>query len=368
MLIHCAPKQDAVERYIEDGVEVVVNHIEPYQISGRRSLSLELLFSIDTEQEEILELGIPDILGFDVNSRGEIFLVRGYAGDGDFVYIFDGEGSYTMSFGAQGEGPGELQNPRHIVVDGNNDILITDIGRYPLQKYNSEGEYLGGHELKSGVVRISTGHESRLLVQFMSVGQGTTGPIYTFELSLQNPEFQELKLLDKLSFSPMMDSGKVRGTEPVFFWSVSKDNIYIANEERGYEVWMHDSSGNLVRKIRKEYVPKSMTQDLKNILSTNFPENMRTDLSFPEKLPPIQSIVAADDGILLVSTYDDGANPGEFMFDVFSKGGVFVARKSLNAYSWEGHMWMRIRENRLYSLEVKESGYKELVVYKMIWQ
>ena len=77
MLIHCGPKQDAVERYIEDGVEVVVNHIEPYQISGWRSLSLELLLSIDTEQEEILELGIPDILGFDVNSRGEIFLVRG---------------------------------------------------------------------------------------------------------------------------------------------------------------------------------------------------------------------------------------------------------------------------------------------------
>ena len=326
------------------------------------------MFTIDTEQEVIFNLGVPDILGFDVNSLGEVILVRGYAGEGDFIYKFDNEGSYMKSFGPQGEGPGELQNPHHIVIASNNDILITDFGRYPLQKYSSEGEYLGGQEIESGVVRISIGPESQTLVQFMSFGQGNTGPIYTFELSLLNPEFQVVKVLDKLSFSPMTDSGKMRGAEPLFFWSVSKENIFVANEERGYEVWIYDSTGNLKRKIRKEYKPRSMAQDLTNLLSSKFPENMRSALSFPEFLSPIQSVVAGDDGTLLVSTYDEGAGPGEFMFDVFNEDGAFIGRKSLNSYSWEGHMWMRIRENKLYSLEVKESGFKELAVYKMIWE
>ena len=367
LLICCGPKQADVDRIFENGVEVVLNHLESYRISGRRSLSLEEAFSIDTEQEVILNLGIPDILGFDINSKGEIIVVRGYAGEGDFIYMFDGKGAYIKSFGPQGEGPGELQNPRHIVLASNDDILITDFGRNPLQKYSSEGEYLRGFEIKDGVVRIAQGPETSMLIQFMSVGQGNAGPIYTFELNLLNPELKALKTLDELSFSPMMDSGKMRGTEPLFFWSVSKENIFVANEERDYEIWMYDSSGTITRKIRKDYEQMLMTQGLKDQLAAKFPENMRSALSYPEYLAPIQSIVAGDDGTLLVSTYERGNGPGEFMFDIFTEEGVFVGRKSLNAYSWEGHMWMRIRNGKLYTLEVKESGYKELAVYRMIW-
>ncbi len=35
-LIHCGPKQDVVEKIIEDGIEVVINHLEPYKIKGER--------------------------------------------------------------------------------------------------------------------------------------------------------------------------------------------------------------------------------------------------------------------------------------------------------------------------------------------
>ena len=365
---HCGPKQNEVEKRLEDGVEVVINHLEPYQIVGRRSLLLEKILSIDTEHNEILKIGIPDILGFEISSDGEIIIVRSYSGEGDFIYKFDSQGAFIKSFGPYGEGPGELQNPRHIAVDGNDNVLITDFGRYPLQKYNNEGDFLGSYEIEGGVVRIAPGPDANVLAQFMSIGQGNSGPLYTFELSLLDPELQALKILDKLSYSPMMGPGKIRGTEPLFFWGVSQNNIFVANEERAYEIWMYDSSGILKRRMQKDYEQKPMTPNKKKILSTKFPENMRNVLNFPEYLPPIQAIVAADDGILLVSTYDDGDKPGEFMFDIFSEHGAFIGRKSLNVYSWEGHMWMRIRSNKLYCLEVKESGFKELVAYKMTWE
>jgi hypothetical protein len=58
ILICCGQKQDKVERINEGGVEVVINHLEPYKIEGIGSLILEELFKIDTENENITQLGI----------------------------------------------------------------------------------------------------------------------------------------------------------------------------------------------------------------------------------------------------------------------------------------------------------------------
>lgn len=61
LMLGCGPKQDSVERIIEDGVEVVLNHMEPYEIQGERAhLTLEEIFTIDTEINDIAELGLTD--------------------------------------------------------------------------------------------------------------------------------------------------------------------------------------------------------------------------------------------------------------------------------------------------------------------
>jgi hypothetical protein len=77
----CGPKQEKVDRIIEDGVEVVFNHLEPYQIGVISSFSLEEVFKVDTEEDEITNLGIADIQGFEVNSVGEIFILRTVSGE-----------------------------------------------------------------------------------------------------------------------------------------------------------------------------------------------------------------------------------------------------------------------------------------------
>ena len=56
------------------------------------------------------------------------------------------------------------------------------------------------------------------------------------------------------------------------------------------------------------------------------------------------------------------------MFDIFNKEGVFIGRKSLNIWIWEVHLWARIKAGKFYVLREKESGYKELALYNMIWK
>jgi len=70
----CGPKQNEVERYVEDGIEVVLNHLEPYSSEDMKTLSLKKILTIDTEKEETAEFGITDIGLFDIDSEGNIFI------------------------------------------------------------------------------------------------------------------------------------------------------------------------------------------------------------------------------------------------------------------------------------------------------
>ena len=56
------------------------------------------------------------------------------------------------------------------------------------------------------------------------------------------------------------------------------------------------------------------------------------------------------------------------MYDIFNKDGVFMARMSLNAsYQNYGQLLAKSKEERIYCVQEKESGYRQLSVYNMIW-
>ncbi len=368
-LLHCGPKQDKVERIIEDGVEVVVNNLEPYKIVGQNSLILEEILNIDTEDDEIANLGIPDIFGFDVNSFGDIYILRNIQGEGDFIFKFDGNGKFIKSFGSQGQGPGEFQNPRHIAIDNRDNILIYDLGPQILHRYDKDGILIGDYKMSGDEARISSGPNENLLAAVHTSESDKGRTLNTHILKLINPNLEVLQVIDEFSFEWRRD--KARITEPLLCWSVSRDNIYVANEDRGYEIWVHDLNGKLIRKIQKEYKQVPVSDGFKKKVLEQFPEGMREQMSkmvyFPEFHPAIQNLVAGDDGLLLVSTFEKGENPGEFLFDIINEDGVFIGRKSLNIWIWEVHLWAKIKSKKFYCLREKGSGFKEIAVYNMIW-
>jgi hypothetical protein len=179
--------------------------------------------------------------------------------------------------------------------------------------------------------------------------------------------WEVLQVIDKYSFEVRPD--KLKASYPIFCWGVSCDNIYVANEDSGYEVCVYNNYGKLIQKIKKEYIKVPVSKNFKKKALKQFPESMRDQMKdmlyFPEFHPPIQNLFAADNGMLLVATFEEGNNPQEFMFDIFNEEGIFIGRKSLNIIIWEGHIWAQIKVNKLYCLEEKDNGYKDLVVYNM---
>ena len=183
-----------------------------------------------------------------------------------------------------------------------------------------------------------------------------------------NSQFEELKELVRYKRESAVRTKRFKGTVPIWCWSESKGKIYVGHEEGGYEILVFDLDGNLIRKIRKEYKKVPVSEKYKKKRMEIINDWLKKMTYFPKFFPPYLSFLTDDRGRLLVMTYEDGENPGEFMFDIFNPDGVFIGRKSINVLVWSGPLKAKMKRNLLYCLQEKDSGYKRLVVYKVNWE
>jgi len=238
-----------------------------------------------------------------VNSEGEIFILRNVTGEGDFVYKFDSGGKFVKSFGSYGEGPGEFQNPHHISVDDKDNLMIVDLGPQKLLKYDRNGAFIDDYKMAGEDATVGPGPRDKILAVGMIFEPVNETAVYTLSLKLLNMDFEELHVIDQFSFE--MNPKKIKVSDPFFCWSSSKDNIYVANENRGYEIWVFDSNGKIIQKIQKELAEIPISEDYKTKILNPLPEFMRAAAFFPEFHTPFQSIVAVEDGVTVVNNPKD---------------------------------------------------------------
>ena len=156
-------------------------------------------------------------------------------------------------------------------------------------------------------------------------------------------------------------------------WRVSGDKIIVANEARGYELWIYDLDGRLALKVRKEYRPVRVTDTIKEaILGPDYRKSGSSQSKyFPDPLPPLNQFFTDDEGRTFVMTFEPGAHPGEYMWDIINPEGVFIGRVALDI-KWSGlylgSRYTFVKKGRLYCHQEKESGFHELVVYRMTWK
>jgi hypothetical protein len=380
----CRPKLANVEKRVENGVEVVINHVTPEAVRNLRPpLRLDELFVIDTENAEIARLGLSDIWGFDVNSAGEIFVFKSPLSQGDFIYKFDLAGRFLSSFGRKGEGPGELQVPIFQKISGNGELTIPDSGKRKMFVFDREGKLLSETPIKPRLRpvtdRLVTLDNTHFL--YRRVDFDTTRPVakIAYVFSIVDREYSEIKELDRI---PVEDSdivAKVRYPPPFIRWALSGDRIYLANDERGYEIRAYNFNGELVRRIRKEgppiKYPENMKQDVLKNIDTPSLAFLKTKIMFADPAPPLQHLWVDDVGRLYAVTYEQGVRPGEFLIDIFESDGVFMGQMSLNiqagmdlfARAPRIDSWTVMKDNRLYCLRETASGYLQLVVYRVTW-
>lgn len=375
LISSCGPKQNEVERIIENGVEIILNRFEPYRISGEpTALDLEEEFTIDTEKNEIAEVGLTDIRSFDVDSKGDIYFFQEYENGENLVYKFDDKGDFVTTFGKRGQGPNEIEIPIFMFINDKDEILIKDYNRARLFFFDKNGNLTKEVRLGTeyGSNRVSYPLENGNYLSYDLEFDREKEHIYDI-VQLYNSKFEVIKELDKCDYGPWgPNQPKLRATPRVFMCRVSNGRIYIGHENRGYEILVFDAEGNLTKKIRKEYTPVDVPDEFKEYWFINMPRS-KDKLHFPNEMPPFHYFFLDEEGRIYVKTYEKGNILNEYMHDIFNSDGIFIARKSMLGYGrWIypglGLNRAKAKNNRFCCIREKESGYKELMVYMMKWE
>ncbi|UCE41736.1 MAG: hypothetical protein JSV17_01710 [Candidatus Aminicenantes bacterium] len=199
-------------------------------------------------------------------------------------------------------------------------------------------------------------------------------------VSLFDPEFSELEELQRHRVESPEFTGKFEIPIPIPLFEASKEHIFIGNGTLGYGIFVFDLDGNFIRKLRKEYKPMEVPDDYKNAVKgylEGFEFSFLKDIvHFPKYLQPFQFLFADDEGRLFVMTHEKGENPEEYVFDIFNPEGVFTARENLEVFLSGNPFepgdpidsWAVMKHGRFYCLREKESGFKELVVFRTTWE
>jgi hypothetical protein len=367
--LYCGPKQDVVERIVEDGVEVVINHLELYRLKGEpSSLEIEELMRLDFEEAYYSEIGLTNTMSFDVDSRGNIYFLSDEPEE-HWIYKFDAKGNFIKSFFRFGQGPGEVRFPRYGGIDSNNNVVISDHVNRKVVVFDSSGTFLNEYSYPQGMYAMYPLENGNFIAFWQFRDEPDPNAEYrTHGFSLYNERFEEIKILDTYKHpNPLKYGRRATNLNPVFFWRISYDRIFIGNENRDYEFLVFDFNGNLIRKIRKEYTPIEFPEDLKQDRLER--SSGRFKIFFPKYWTPFLSFFVDDENRLYVRTYEDGENPAEHIYDIFNSEGVLLLRKSLNIFTMgEISLSAVVKRNKLYCLQEKQNGFREFVVYKMIWE
>jgi len=376
MCLSCGGRS-GVEKIVENGVEVVLNRAEPVRLKGEPStLTLEKVFAVDTEDDATAALGVTDIYFFDVDRTGNILILVPPTGPRNCVYKLSPDGKLLASFGLIGQGPNEMEYPGGIQALDNGEIWVFESPKNKVHVFDGGGKPVADRSPVKFETIIPLANGSHLVTRLDAVD--LTQKYLSMVIDLYDSGFRLAKELDRFTkFANRMIYEKVpepyvSGIEFIFQAKASSDRVYVGNSDRGYEILVFDLEGRLLRKIRKKYAPVTVSDEYKKKYLKEYLEFMpdyAKKIYFPEFWHPFHAFFPDEEGRLFVMTYEPGARPGEFIYDIFNKDGALVARASLDAlHLGNGQLLARVRDDRLYAVEEKPSGFKQLTVYRMLWR
>ncbi len=345
-------------------MEVILNRIEPIHFKDQpKKLILKEEITIDLESEDFAKLGMIDPVSYEIDSEGSMYFWQQRT-SGKFIFKFDRNGNYTTSLGRKGQGPGEIQFPTSLAINYRDELVIIDIGSRKLIILDKNGNHIKDLRLKSNIYAVYPLQNGRYLI-FKSLAIPEVFDAQIIGYILCDSELNEIKEINRV-IRPHLDKlEKINGIGDSVFFSISNDRIYFGKADEGYEIWVYDLDGNLVRKIRKEYKPIPIREEDIEVYMLRWeklPDEIRNKVYFPKQMPPYQGGFSDDKGRLFIMTFEKGEKPREYVYDVFNPEGVFVGGIKLDS---SGAL---VKRNLIYFFKEKESGYKEFVVYKMRWE
>lgn len=368
-LFSCGQRAEKVEKIVENGVEVILNHAEPYELKKEpSSFSPEEETVIDFERDDLAEKGMGAVSGFDVDSEGNLYCLSQFK-----IFKFDKEGHYITKFGQKGQGPGEFQSigTGRILESGELSLYDGRNGKFVF--LSPDGQLL--REIKdTSTIQLFGGSGAHYLAPnlflYEEMNMDLEADKMEYHLTLLGEDFEKIKELDEKVYKENpYKSNRYNLFDYYLKYRIINDRIYVANPSKeNFEVNIYDIEGNTIKRIRKESIKVVIPEEFKQKVYNSFGDTPLTQQLkkkgyFPKYFPPIKELYVDEKGRIYAETYEEGDHPDEEMLDIFNAEGVFIGRKSLKKAQAR-----RFKGGRLYTVYEKESGFQKLVIFKLIWQ
>lgn len=337
---------------VENGVTVVQNPKEPMYGEDVLVFEEDLSIGETTTEGDFLFSAIRSIA---VDDAGNIYVLDEKE---NHVLAFDNTGKHLKTFGRAGQGPGEFTFALTMGLTNGNEIVIEDY-RNRLVYYSTEGEHIQDLPIaKTGVRRITVDSRGDVL-GIVTVRDGESS---RYELNRYDPD---LNLLHNLG-STATPSSSNEGFNPFsgsIYYTFDKDDRVVWGVPDQYAIKICDTTGNLIKKITKEYDPVEITEEEKKEVEEEMqeiPEEIK--LAIPKYHNAFQWFTADDEGRIFVMTRESIQGSQGRYYDVFDSEGRFIAKIPLKFRPF------LIKKNKIYSVTEDEDGFHVVKRFRMNWR
>lgn len=382
------------------GVQIVDNRQPVWAESERWQIGAEPLFII-RGADGGPENRLLDPTSIDVDSRGRILIGDGDQAGWDAVLVYDSAGQFAFQAGREGEGPGEFGQLWWAAAYRGDSIVAFDMSGDKINVFDPDGDFArlvrvpvvdvpepapGTYRFTAGAdAAYSDGHFLAYPSGYLDISGGT-GPAWYAHLLLRlSPDGTTWDTLGSFEITQQYWTGTQQ--EPLWYapmsvHAVGTNELFVGTGD-SYEVRRFDQEGRLSRIIRRDYVPRLVTEELKGqliswyldlISSASTPhegavEQAREQFEsarFAQDLPAYSAMLLDEEGFLWVEQFrwfgkERAPTTVAASWSIFDSEGVWLGDVSTPP----GLILRAVTADRALGFMVNGLGVREVHVYPL---
>lgn len=342
-----------------DGVIIVKNPKKPMYGEDVFSLEEDLTLGKKEKSEGYLFERVRNI---DIDKNDNIYVLDSRAVQ---IRIFDKNGELISTFGSEGQGPGEMQNPLFMQITRKEEVMVFDPLTRRLLFFSMEGKYL---RQTSTAKIVNPMHP----IKFDSKGELTAlivppPPMGGIELKKFDSNLDLLMMISKEEKDDSYLRREIRAMEPSLNCAIIQNDNIVWGYSKKYEFHVLNPEGKLIRKITKDYEPVNVTEEDQERYRQRLSRvpNFGYKVIFPNHFPAFSDMSVDEKGRIFLRTYERVKNKENFFyFDVFDTEGKYIAKVPIFVSLNRPFVW---KKNKLYIIEEDEEGFQIVKRYEVKW-
>jgi len=359
----------------EDGVKVIKNPKEP--LFGEITLELEEDLVIGNEEDEnYMFWRVTQIL---VDNEMNIYVLDHR---NCHVKKFNKDGKYIRTIGRKGQGPGEFQQPLYSYVNSKGTLYVRDFNK--ISVFNKDGKFLRtiSLPLRMNPHKFAITEDENIL-GILSIFDPESSTKYSkSNFIIIHPEKEKEQIITTYASrtSTVKKNGMISKIfspyDPEFYFFPFTENMVVYGNSSEYKLYVINTSGEMMFRIRKEEPAEAISRDEKNEIVDNYIETnpeieqkfsrskIMEAYDFPEHKPFFIGIINDDkNNIYLLK--DDSEDYVDF--DMFNRQGYFLNKIRIPLrISRPYHLRSKLKDGNFYTLKSNpETGNLRIIRYKI---